>query len=176
MPSHSGLTGSQHIPQEVQVQNTASLHASRRLVYISGSPGRVFRHRYLYCSQGIAQIRISGYGLRVRENSLQPFASSEDIQHCVEGALTPLRNVGIRVLFYLDDLLICALRQQQVERYEQAGITFGETEFQHKPNEQLSDSFTGNSLPGFQVKPSSFLCIFIRGAHRTFHSCIADFQ
>lgn len=35
---------------------------------------------------------------------------------CVEGALSPLRNAGIRVLSYLDDLLVCMPFQWQVER------------------------------------------------------------
>ncbi len=61
----------------------------------------------------------------------------------VGGALIPLRNVRV-------------LHASSRERYAFTGVSSGEIRFQNKPNKELSNSFTGDRLPGSQVKSVVF--------------------
>lgn len=88
------------------------------------------------------------------EYAQNPFGLSLALRiftRCVEGALTLLRNMGVRVLSYLDNLLLCAPSPHKTVVKTNTLVTHQERLGFKINQKELSDFFTGNNLPGFQI-------------------------
>ena len=91
---HLGSSCSERLSQEIQVQDAhphgaVSSHTPRRLVHFNRSPGRVFSHSYLSCTQEISQVRLPGHGLRIQGTPIRTFSGSESVYEVCGGSSEP---------------------------------------------------------------------------------------
>ncbi|XP_016368535.1 uncharacterized protein LOC107708749, partial [Sinocyclocheilus rhinocerous] len=95
----------------------------------------------------------------------------------VEAALTPLRNGGVRVSSYLDDLLICAPSPWQAEsdtytlvtHLERLGFKINQTKSWLTPSQEIV-------YLGLRLNSVMFRAFLSEERIKTFHSCLSLFQ
>ncbi len=83
----------------------------RELVHVAGSERRVLSHPGSPPSQTILEIRIRRGGISIQVPPVWLSLASRTFTRCMEAAHSPLRQMGIRILNYLDDWLILAQLQ-----------------------------------------------------------------
>ncbi len=117
-PAHPRSQTPESRPHETAVQDDhteadplADLH--RGLVLFSGPERCILSHPDSPPSQTILEIRLRGSGLPVHGPTLWAVSGPPYFTKCMDAALSPLRQMGIRILNYLDDWLILA--QSEVE-------------------------------------------------------------
>ncbi len=117
-PAHPRSQTPESRPHETAVQDDhteadplADLH--RGLVLFSGPERCILSHPDSPPSQTILEIRLRGSGLPVHGPTLWAVSGPPYFVWCMDAALSPLRQMGIRILNYLDDWLILA--QSEVE-------------------------------------------------------------
>ncbi len=67
-----------------------------------------------FCDTDVSTVCVRRSGMAVQGPPLRALPVSPCVHEVVEGALTPLREVGVRILNYLDDWLILAQSREQL--------------------------------------------------------------
>ncbi len=119
-PAHPRSQTPESRPHETAVQDDHAeadplADSHRGLVLYSGPERHILSHPDSPPSQTILEIRLRGSGLPVHGPTLWAVSSlaPRTFTKCMDAALSPLRQMGIRILNYLDDWLILA--QSEVE-------------------------------------------------------------
>ncbi len=99
--------------QDVYFETDPLASMPRGLVLLSGSERCLLSHPDNSPSQVILEIRLRGSGISIHGPSLRTVPGSWLPTKCVDEALSPLRQMGICILNYLDDWLI--LDQSEAE-------------------------------------------------------------
>ncbi len=117
-PAHPRSQMPESRPHETAVQDDHAeadplTDSHRGLVLFSGPERRILSHPDSPPSQTILEIRLRGSGLPVHGPNFGLSLAPRTFTKCMDAALSPLRQMGIRILNYLDDWLILA--QSEVE-------------------------------------------------------------
>ncbi len=96
------------VVQDDHFETDPLVNMPKGLVHVAGSERRVLSHTGCPPLRTIFEIRIQRGGISIQVPAVWAVPGS---LHCMDTALSPLRQMGIRILNYLDDWLILAQSQ-----------------------------------------------------------------
>ncbi len=82
-----------------------------RLVYLRGFKGCLFSHSGSPPPQVLPEICIRGDSVPIHSPALRLMSGPRTFKKCMDAALSPLKQSGMRILNYLDDWLVLALSE-----------------------------------------------------------------
>lgn len=118
MPN-SGLAGSESLTHIIQVQNVDGQNdcvsnSVQRLVCHDLPQGHIFSHRNSATIQEVPEVRFWGQSQLISSSSIQPSLVTPHIYKMHGCSSASVVTPGIRILNYIDDLLIVAQSQELV--------------------------------------------------------------
>ncbi len=100
--------------QDADAQAHDQMHSAPGLVCSDRPEGRLLSRFDPSATQTVSTVCVRRSGMAVQGPPLRLSLSPRVFTKVVEGALTPLREVGVRILNYLDDWLILAQSREQL--------------------------------------------------------------
>ncbi|XP_052450263.1 uncharacterized protein LOC128011656 [Carassius gibelio] len=163
--------------QNVDTQDTLSIHPPERLVCDDRSVRRVFSHRYLPVSQEVSQVCFSRHCLRISDNALWSVSSTKSIQQMCGSSTFPIEKQGDKntvVHRRLSDLRLVERASNQRRRYgviasQQLGI-------QNKHGKEPLRASSARRISGAQYKLPLLSSHSDREEDRVIHSMSLPFS
>ncbi len=100
--------------QDADAQAHDQMHSAPGLVCNDRPEGRLLSRFDPSATQTVSTVCVRRSGMAVQGPPLRALPVSPCVHEGLEGALTPLREVGVRILNYLDDWLILAQSREQL--------------------------------------------------------------